>query len=142
MSYYVKKTYSQPLCLEEKVKKDLLEFFTPRTHDSTDYKNWISTLSLTTCPFCREQHGKVYNVYEILEIEPPVHDRCGCRIMPMKAVYFGNATKDGRNGADVYLSIYGRLPSNYISKKRSDKCRLDKYSWKFKCSCSRQSNWR
>lgn len=48
MSYYVWKTYPQPLCLEEEVKKDLLEFFTPRTHDSTDYKNWISTLSLTT----------------------------------------------------------------------------------------------
>lgn len=117
MSYYVRKTYSQPLYLGEEVKKDLLEFFTPQTHDSTDYKNWISTLSLTTCQFCRGQHGKIYLIYEILEVEPPVHDRCGCRIMPMRAVYFGDATQDGRNGADVYLSIYGRLPSNYISKK-------------------------
>ena len=56
-------------------------------------------------------------IYEILEVEPPVHDRCGCRIMPMRAVYFGDATQDGRNGADVYLSLYGRLPSNYINKK-------------------------
>ena len=37
--------------------------------------------------------------------------------MPMKAVYFGSATQDGQNGADVYLSIYGTLPSNYISKR-------------------------
>lgn len=117
MSYYVRKTYPQPLCLKDEVKKDILEFFAPQTHDSTDYKNWISTLSLTTCQFCRSQHGKIYFVYEILEIEPPVHDKCGCRIMPMKAAYFGDATQDGQNGTDVYLSIYGRLPSKYISKK-------------------------
>ena len=117
MSYYVKKTHSQPLCLEEEVKKDLLEFFTPQTHSSSEYKNWISTLSPTTCGFCRDQHGKIYLIHEFLEIEPPVHDRCGCRIMPMKAVYFGDATQNGQNGADVYLSTYGKLPSNYISKK-------------------------
>ncbi len=116
MSYYVRKTYLQPLYLEE-VKKDLLENFTPQTHDITDYNNWISSLSSTTCKFCRRQHGKVYLIYEILETEPPVHDRCGCRIMPMKAAYFWDATQNGQNGANVYLSFYGRLPSNYISKK-------------------------
>lgn len=119
MRYYVKKTYSQPLCSEGKVKKDLLNFFTPQTHYSTDYKNWISILNLTTCQFCRKQHGKIYLIYDIIEIEPPVHDRCGCKIMPMKATYFGNATQDGQNGTDVYLSIYGRLPFNYISKKEA-----------------------
>lgn len=117
MSYYVRKTYKQPLYLEEEVRKEFLELFTPPTHDSIDYKNWISTLSLTTCKFCENQHGKIYSIFEFLEIEPPVHDKCGCRVIPMKAVYFGNATKDGQNGADVHLSIYGKLPSNYISKK-------------------------
>lgn len=119
MSYYVRKTYLQPLFLELEVRKDLLEFYKPPTHNSTDYKNWISTLSITTCLYCRQKHGKIFIMSELLEVEPPVHDRCGCRIMPMKAVYFGSATQDGQNGADVYLSIYGKLPSNYISKKEA-----------------------
>ncbi len=100
-----------------KNEKRFIRIFTPITHNSTDYKNWISTLSLTTCQFCREKHGKVYNIYEIVEIEPPAHDRCGCSIMPMKAAYFGESTQNGKNGADVYLNMYGRLPSNYISKQ-------------------------
>lgn len=58
MIYYVKKTYSQPLCLDGEVKKDLLEFYTPRTHDSTDYKNWISTLSLTHVNFVETNMAK------------------------------------------------------------------------------------
>jgi len=119
MIYYVKKTYPQPLYLEKKVKKDLLKFFMPQTHSSSEYKNSISTLSPTTCKFCRGQHGKVYCAYEILEIEPPVHNRCGCEVVPMKAVYFGYATQDGQNGADMYLCIYGKLPINYISKKEA-----------------------
>ncbi|MGN1081029.1 MAG: ribonuclease domain-containing protein, partial [Acutalibacteraceae bacterium] len=101
------------------MSKDLSEFFTPKTHDSSEYKNWISPLSLTTCGFCRWQHGKIYRIYEDLEIEPPVHDRCDCEVIPMKAVYFGDATQDGQNGADVYLSIYGRLPLCYITKEEA-----------------------
>lgn len=119
MSLYVRKTYSQPLYLELVVTKDLFESFKPTTHKSSEYKNWLSTLSPTTCSYCSGEHGKVYNIHEILEIEPPVHYRCGCRVIPMKAVYFGAATQDGQNGVDVYLKTYGRLPSNYISKKQA-----------------------
>ena len=28
--------------------------------DSENYQNWMSALSLTTCPDCYSQHGKVY----------------------------------------------------------------------------------
>ena len=112
-----KKNVSATIIFRREGKKDLPEFFAPQTHSSSEYKNWISALSLTTCEFCRDQHGKVYYIYEISEIEPPVHDRCGCRVVPMKAVYFGAATQDGQSGADVYLSVHGRLPSNYIRKK-------------------------
>lgn len=121
MNYYVKKMCTQQLSLEAKVKKGLLDFFTPQTHNSHEYKNWISTLSPTTCVFCINQHGKVYSIYEIPDVEPPVHDRCGCKITPMKSVHLGDATKDGRNGVDLYVNTYGLLPSNYITKKEAKK---------------------
>lgn len=42
-----------------------------------------------------------------------------CEIEKMPAVFTGTATKEGTNGADVYFSATGELPSNYITKKQA-----------------------
>lgn len=117
MNYKTKKVCTYSLIKDEKTSKDLLETFQPIVHDSVEFKNWIAILTPTTCPFCRNQHGKIYYINESVDPYPPVHNRCKCRILPLNAVNFGNATKDGINGVDMYLNIHGQLPYNYISKK-------------------------
>lgn len=48
---------------------------------------------------------------------PPLHYGCRCEIKDMQAVLAGDATKDGRNGADWWLKYIGKLPDYYISDK-------------------------
>lgn len=119
MSYYVHKTYVWLLPGNREVKKDLLEFFRPPTHDSMEYENWIAQLDLKTCFICRENHGKIYKISEKPDNGPPVHDHCRCEIKSMDAAIAGTATKDGVNGADVFVKTTGRLPSNYITKQEA-----------------------
>lgn len=56
---------------------------------------------------------------------PPLHPNCRCRIEPMQAIYAGEATKDGQNGADYWIKHHGTLPPNYISKED-----LEKLGWR------------
>lgn len=103
------------------LKKSVDLLFRPSTHRSSDYKNWIAMLDLKTCIECKNSHGKIYPIEKILDIEPPLHERCRCKIEEMQATFIGMATMDGANGTDVYLSENGRLPSNYITKKQAKK---------------------
>lgn len=40
--------------------KGLLDFYSPPTQESRNYKNWVATLDLKTCPKCRSRHGQIY----------------------------------------------------------------------------------
>ena len=114
MSYYVRKTYLQPLYLEE-VKKDLLEKFMPQTHSSSEYKNWITILDIKTCLECKSRHGAIYLLNETVSPEPPLHPHCRCEIEKLKAIYAGEATTKLKNGADWWMKYFGELPDYYIS---------------------------
>ncbi|NLO46520.1 MAG: phage head morphogenesis protein [Clostridiales bacterium] len=120
MSYYVYKTYlwPPPRRLQE-IQKDLIESFRPPTHESLDYKNWIAVLDLKTCFICRGNHGKIYEMNELLDDEPPIHPNCRCEIKSMEAATAGTATQDGMNGADVSVKNTGKLPPNYITKQEA-----------------------
>lgn len=78
---------------------------------SGKWKNWVTTEDISTCFICRKQKGKIYAMEELVIPEPPIHPNCRCVIARMKMFYAGTATKDGINGADWYLKIYGKLPS-------------------------------
>ena len=91
--------------------------FFPVIHESDDYKEWHSVLSLTTCTLCRDKHGEIYEIDEFVHEEPPLHEHCMCSIEPMRAVFAGDATEDG---ADVFLMENGFLPDNYISKEEAE----------------------
>ncbi len=116
MSYFVYKTHiwPSPIALS-RVKKDMLEFFRPPTHESSDYKNWIAQLDLKTCFV----YGKIYKKDEMPDDEPPVHNNCRCEMKNMEAAFAGTATQDGMNGADIAVKNTGKLPPNYITKKQA-----------------------
>ena len=97
--------------------KGLLDIYIPETHKSTFWKYWRAILDPKLCLDCLSHHGKVYAMDEIPDIEPPLHDNCRCAILPMEAITPGGATKDGENGADYWLTNFGKLPDYYISKE-------------------------
>ena len=117
---YVKKIYGYVQKEESpsaKVSKGLLDIFIPETTQSRIWKYWRATLDLKLCQPCRDHHGKLYAIREIPDLEPPLHDRCRCAILPMEAIVPGAATKNGENGADYWLIHYGQLPDYYISEE-------------------------
>lgn len=104
--------------------KGLLDFYDPPTRASRNYKNWIAILDLRICLECRSRYGKIYQVDEIPDKEPPIHPRCRCRIKTMRAVEAGNGTKEGTNGADWWMKYFADLPEYYITQEE-----LKKLGW-------------
>ena len=86
---------------------------------STRWRNWIAELDLRTCLRCRNLHGKVFDADEMIYEEPPLHDRCRCRIEQLIAVFPGYATRNGLEGADYWLKYYGKLPEYYLTKQEA-----------------------
>lgn len=72
-------------------------------------------LDLKTCFECRSRHGQVYSMEEIVDPEPPLHNNCRCDIIPLESIVAGEATKDGKEGADYWLMYFGVLPDYYVS---------------------------
>ena len=96
--------------------KGLLDFYSPPTQESRNYKNWVATLDLKTCPKCRSRHGQIYQMDETPDTEPPLHPNCRCKIKSMEAVIAGEGTKDGQNGADYWMKYIADLPDYYITR--------------------------
>ena len=82
---------------------------------SHHYKHWLSTEDDRRCFDCENMHGKIYEIDEIPNPEPPLHEHCRCSISPMQAVIAGTATRDKRNGLDWWIIQLGALPPYYIS---------------------------
>lgn len=87
--------------------------------ESKKWKMWRSVLDVKTCKDCREKHGKIYKMVEIVKPRPPLHINCRCIIEKMKVILAGNATHYGTKGADWYLKYYGKLPDYYLSKEEA-----------------------
>lgn len=95
--------------------KSIFDDFKPLYQESVNYKNWIAIIDEKTCYICRNNHGRIFQINEEVQLSPPVHDRCRCVIELMRAVIAGNATVDGIDGADFHLKVNGKLPDDYIS---------------------------
>lgn len=114
---YIKRIYG---CVISKTTvglctKGLLDTYHPPTIESNNFKHWVATLDIKTCMSCFLQHGKIYSISEPIQPSPPLHPHCRCAIEPMQAVAAGNATKDGKQGADWWLKYVGLLPDYYIT---------------------------
>ena len=123
--YFVRKTivyYDEPQCVD----KGLLDTFEPVTIQSKNYKNWRAILDLKTCIECRSRHGQIYNIDEVVDPEPPLHNNCRCDIIPMESVEAGNATKNEKDGADYWIKYFGKLPEYYVSSRD-----LEKLGWRY-----------
>ena len=88
---------------------------------STKWKMWEAMLDFKTCLHCREKNGKIYNINEIVDPEPPLHYNCRCKIARLKVLFAGTATDNGINGADWHLKFYGEFPNYYITSDQAIK---------------------
>ena len=97
--------------------------------NSSEWANWMSELSLSTCKYCVEHHGKIVDI-SVLEnkIKVEAHPRCKCVYVPMRTKIVGTATNSVYNGADAHLFYLGRLPKYYVNKKQAHK--LGWQDWK------------
>lgn len=101
------------------VEKGALDTFEPITTKSTNYKNWRAILDLKTCKKCVEKHGDIYKIEEIVSPCPPLHINCRCDIIVMESIIAGNATKNGKDGADYWIKYYKKLPEYYVTKEET-----------------------
>lgn len=97
------------------LSKGTLDTYQPETTQSTKWRYWKAILDLKLCPECRNHHGTIFAMTEVPNQTPPLHENCRCSIIPAKSVSVGNATKDGKNGADYWLTYQKKLPDYYIS---------------------------
>lgn len=109
--------------VSEKARDDS---FVPVTEISDRYLQWRAQIDLKTCPICRTNHGRIYEINEIIDQEPPIHPNCRCQIIELEAIKAGNATDKGIDGADYWLKHYGRLPEYYISSDQ-----LSALGWRY-----------
>ena len=96
------------------IAKGLFDTFEPVTKESNNWKRWVTHIGPHTCAYCLIQNGTVFQINE--KVKMPVHYNCKCELSTHIAIVAGNATKDGKNGADYWLKHYGKLPDYYISR--------------------------
>lgn len=94
--------------------------------NSSNWANWMSKLTLTTCLYCAKQHGKIASITILdTQYEVNAHLNCKCVYVPMRTKKAGTATPKGYSGADATLFYLKRLPDYYINKKDARK-----YGWR------------
>lgn len=86
---------------------------------SQHYKHWLSIEDARRCIRCEEMHGQIYEIGEIPNPAPPLHEKCRCLITRMQAMYAGTATDKRKNGADWWIKKCGILPPYYLTDEEA-----------------------
>ena len=89
---------------------------------SEKWANWESQLLPTSCRYCVEQHGKIFDI-SILDnkTEIQAHPNCKCVYVSMRTKLVGTATDLGIDGVDMFIADYGYLPEYYVNKETAYK---------------------
>ena len=86
---------------------------------SKRYKHWLSEEDNKRCTHCKNNHGKIWPIYEETDVKTPLHPRCRCSVKPMQAIKAGSATISRKSGADWMLKYEGKLPERYITEEEA-----------------------
>ena len=88
---------------------------------SKKWKHWVAIIDNRICILCKERHGTIYAIDEVVKPPQPLHFGCRCRIERLKSLFAGEATTRGTDGADWHLKYNGKLPGYYIGKTDAKK---------------------
>lgn len=98
-----------------------LEKKRPVTYESRLWKIWRATITQWTCYYCASMDGCILSEDDSRLWNIPVHPHCRCRIEPLFTIAAGTATNAGRDGVDLYVARYGKLPNYYLTQKEAKK---------------------
>lgn len=87
------------------------------TYESKFWKIWRAIIAPGTCYHCASMNGRILAADDPRIADIPVHPNCKCYVESVAAIAVGTATNSGANGVDLYLSLYGRLPENYVTRE-------------------------
>ena len=65
-----------------------------------------------------KKHGSIFPYNAGFE---ELHINCKCELVPMRTKEAGTATKAKEAGVDAFFQYTGKLPNNYITKKKAKK---------------------
>lgn len=86
-------------------------------YESKHWAKWVTFITLGTCGYCFKMNGRIFKITDPIFRTIPVHANCGCSKEILEAIAVGTATEDGRNGIDMYVFLFGKLPPNYITQQ-------------------------
>ena len=98
----------------------LIEKVSRITYQSKLWKIWRAIITLGTCYYCASMNGRILSADDPRIAEIPIHENCKCYIESMTAIAAGTATNAGSDGVDLYLSLYGCLPKNYVTRENAE----------------------
>ena len=101
----------------------------PDMTTSINYKHWESTNDWRRCKRCKDMHGKIWQIEEKADPEPPLHPNCRCMIVLMDAIRAGTATINGIDGADWTLQNVGELPDYYVEFEYAESIGWKRGKW-------------
>ncbi len=117
---YIRKTRIENCDKSNDYNKGLLDTFEPVVKTkSKNYDHWVAVIDSKICISCLQENGKIFYNGEKPDRPPPLHPNCRCQIEDMEAIPAGFSTKNGINGADVWLQKYGILPEYYITEQQA-----------------------
>ena len=90
------------------------------TCESKLWKIWRAIITRGTCYHCASMNGRILSVDDPRIAEIPVHENCKCYVEAMTVIAAGTATNAGVEGVDLYLSLYGTLPGNYVTRETAE----------------------
>ena len=90
--------------------------FNPIGKTSEKWNHWITNFGPRTCFYCAKHNGKIF-AKEAESVNIPVHINCNCELQSMLAISIGTATIERENGADNWIYLFNRLPTQYVTKE-------------------------
>lgn len=98
------------------VEKNRDDTFNPPLMEGKNYKKCVATDDEKTCLTCISYDGRIFPKDEI--VRP--HINCRCIAESVSSIYAGEASKDGKRGADFWIFHYSVLPAYYVSREEAE----------------------
>lgn len=91
------------------------------TYESKIWVIWRAKVTIMTCEYCASMNWHILARNDSRIARIPVHPNCRCYVEAVEAIVAGTATSDGTNSVDLFVAAYGKLPDNYLGKKKAQK---------------------
>lgn len=86
---------------------------------SRNWVIWHAVIDDRTCIVCFELHGRIVPYMTHPSEHKEYHGNCRCELRDVHTLVAGEATDQGKDGADYWLVHERRLPNYYVNKEKA-----------------------